>query len=181
MAAPRSWTQLYSKKQMDVEALVTRGYERPISQFDLELADNLFKNHLTVVTSTHSRNGIGLYTTVPMLRDDVIMDVGTADLTAEDIVERCNPEVVKRRRLYEGPRQHIHHFIAAGACPDRLDSDFAKMCRWIDLTEIKSPALFINSNRKRANADFLHVNSNFVRVVATTDIEAYEEVFICYM
>lgn len=85
------------------------------------------------------------------------------------LVRRTHPywvdksDSILRRRQYstcKGDRLcHYLEFVCAGFDVEHLDSSNAKRARWLHLTELRSPCLFINHRRQNSRAG--RVNAEF--------------------
>jgi hypothetical protein len=83
--------------------------------------------------------------------------------------------------------RHIHHFLAVGEVPSSLRSTAAEKLKWIDLVDLCSPALFLNSspseNDPSENAAFTRSKDKRGSVVllATKLIPPFTEILTNYI
>ena len=158
---------------------------------------NCHRANVVVGTATYLKAGgeLGLFTMRELNKGEHIFNVGYATLRTDDIIQRVYPAedgARSRRRDYSGRVMHIHEFISAGTFPLDLNDPVAKGIQWVDLTQNKSPAIYINSHRNRANCLWGFATdhnpkrlesdgSPLLSCYATTHIPAFSELLCKYM
>ena len=104
-----------------------------------------------------------LFTSKPRRKGAIIMEIGPALLTTEQVITACLPVAYRKRRSdntkNKSRQRHFYEFVCAGQCAqDYLDAPENKGLMWVDLVACQSPSIFMQSASKSRKTE---VNCHF--------------------
>ena len=94
-----------------------------------------------------------LFTSKARRKGAIIMEIGPAMLTTEQVITACLPVAYRKRRSdntkNKSRQRHFYEFVCAGQCAnDFLDAPENKGLMWVDLVACQSPSIFMQSASK---------------------------------